>query len=235
MNLAEIRQAFITLSGRFDIEEDLTLANFFINQACQFLDRLSENQKTWASSYAYLAAGGWYVEFQRCRAVKEVWASTTEARWQLEKMDIQDILSTYFTDLIANLDQGTPLYYSPAVTRVSPEGAAPLSNVTDYLDYISTTGQTYNAVLIAPAPSIQTLIDVKGFFYPKELTADNHSNYWSTVHPSLLIKAVLREVEVFNRNSTGVRDWTEAILADLDGINKDLVEEIIAEVDQMEG
>ena len=235
MNLAEIRQSMITLSGRFDIEEDINLANFFINQACRFLDRLAETQKTWASMYSYLDPLDWYIEVNECRAVKEVWASTTSARWQLEKLDIQDMLASYFTDTLANLSAGTPAYYCPAVTRIVPEGSTLPASITDYLDILSSSGQTYNAIIIAPSPDVRTLIDVKGFFYPKDLSLDTDSNFWTVTYPSTLLKAILREIEVFNRNSTGVNDWTSAIMVELDGINKDLVEEIISEVDQMEG
>jgi len=44
----------------------------------------------------------------------------------------------------------------------------------------------------------------------------------------------MRHIEVINRNTQGVNDWDRAISAEVSGIGKDLVEELIAEVTQIE-
>jgi len=54
------------------------------------------------------------------------------------------------------------------------------------------------------------------------------------VHPDVLIMAAMRHVEIVNRNTQGVRDWDGSIAAAVIGIGKDLVEEEIAEVTQIE-
>jgi L-ribulose-5-phosphate 3-epimerase UlaE len=51
----------------------------------------------------------------------------------------------------------------------------------------------------------------------------------------MLLKSALRELEVYNQNKTKIATWTEAILIDAKSVGMDLVEELIAEVDQMEG
>lgn len=234
MNLYEVRRHFCSVSGRYDlVEDDATeLADFFINEGSKLLDRLSEMQKTWASHFRYMVAGDWNVQFPYCRAVKEVWAATRTARWQLEKKDLQWLLANMMTELVTNLDTGDPIYYSPFLTRIV--GELPV-NSDLFVDSIVTEGHRYNAVLVLPPPDERVLIEVKGFYYTDELTENESTNYWTTAHPSLLIKAALRELEVFNQNTTKVQLWDKAIATDVNSINKDLVEEIIAETDQMEG
>ena len=47
--------------------------------------------------------------------------------------------------------------------------------------------------------------------------------------------AANRQIEIDYRNTAGVKDWEAAIQSELLGLGKDLVEEHIAEVNQMEG
>lgn len=238
MNLAQIRDAFRTLSGRYDLtdEDDSGIADLFINQGCKFLDRSTELQKTWATNFVFVDAGSWYAEFPFSRAVKEVWAiNDLTVRWQLEKEKLQNIMSMYLTKQVSLLDRGSTLFYSPAITRQVPEGAVLDPDVSSFTDVLSSSGYGYNAIVIAPPPSGRLLLEVTGLFYSVELVDNDDENFWTTTHPLLLLKAVMREVEVFNRNSQGVKDWETAINTELHITNADLVEEIIAEVDQMEG
>jgi hypothetical protein len=78
-------------------------------------------------------------------------------------------------------------------------------------------------------------VEVVGLFYNKELVADTDENYWSAAHSFLLIMAAMRQLEVINRNTQGVNDWEAVILRDMTSIGFDLVEELVAEVDEMEG
>ena len=236
MILSALRTRLGELSGRFDLTVDNTaLATFFINEGSKFLDRHSETQKTWASNYSYLAVGGWNVQIPSCRAIKEVWVANTASRWQLEKVDIQEMLSNIMPQLASSMTTGNPLYYSPAVTRQVPEAGTLPPGSASYMDVLISTGYPYTAAIIAPPPNGQLLVDVRGLYYSAEFVADGDSNYWSVEHTGLLMKAALREIEVFNRNRQGVKDWEAAIEVDLVSIDKDLVEELIAEVNQMEG
>jgi hypothetical protein len=47
--------------------------------------------------------------------------------------------------------------------------------------------------------------------------------------------ATMRQLEVINRNTQGVNDWEAVILKDMTSIGFDLVEELIAEADEMGG
>jgi hypothetical protein len=76
---------------------------------------------------------------------------------------------------------------------------------------------------------------INGLFYSAELVNDTDENYWSVAHPMLLYMAAMRQVEVVNRNTQGVRDWENSIMADVKTLGFDLVEEHIAEASEMEG
>lgn len=238
MNLIQIRKKFRELSGRFDlVNEDHSDngADFFINEGSKFLDRMDETQKSWATRFASLALDGFFVEIPYCRAIKEVWtASPTNGRWQLEKMNLQDLLDSYLTTLPAEIESGIPLYYSPCVTRSVPPGVS-LSSYQEYLGYVEVTDYNYNAILLNVPTDEAITIVVHGLFYQPVLTSDSDTNYWSEVHPLLLCTAALRQLEVINRNTQGVLDWTNAISTEMNQLGRDLVEELIAEADQMEG
>lgn len=234
MNLNQIRLRFRDLSGRHDLmaTDSTDTIDFLINSGSRFLDRISDHQKTYATYYKKLLQGEWNLQFPYCRAVKEVWIASTTERWQLEKKNLQDLLAGLMTEKVADLDQGDPLYYAPLMTRTI---GTPPTDIDSYIDTITSSGQLYNAVLILPPPDQDLLVEIKGLFYSDELIQDVDENYWSAVHPELLIKAALHELEIFNQNQTKVEAWEKNISLELDGINKDLVDEAIAEVDQMEG
>lgn len=235
MNLLDIKKRFRDLSGRYDLADDdaADTLRFIINSACKNLDRLTENQKTWGSYFNTLAADAYQLTIPHCRAIKEVWLATTTARWQLEKMNLQDIIVNY---LASAPDSGSSLYYSPVITRKIPENAdlSAFSTYMTFLDTITNTNNSYNGIVILPPPDSTVLVEVRGFFYSRELVNDSDENYWSINHPLTLLKAVMRELEVFNQNKSKTNAWDEALANEITNINKDLVEEIVAEVDVME-
>lgn len=235
MNLSDLRDQLGILSGRLDLtEENPDLADFFINEGSRFLDRNSTIQKSYGTFYGYVSSGGWYLEVPSSRGIKKVYVANTEGRYEAKKITLEEMLIYLMSERVANLTSGSPYYYCPAVTRNIPEGATLPTNITDYIDVLTTTGQNYNAILLSPPADGQYLISIEGLFYSKTLTAETDENFWSVNHPSLLLQSALREIEVFNRNSAGVKDWESAIMTILDGINKDLIEEEIADIDQME-
>lgn len=239
MNLLQIRTKFRELSGRFDLVSDTyadTGADFFINEGRKFLDRLDETQKSWASCFRFMETGFWSVQFPYCRAIKEVWAATTESRWQLEKKKLQDLIEGYLTGLPSSREVGTPLYYSPCISRYVPENATVLDieSFIGWVDIPSGNAHEYNAILVNVPTSEKLTITINGLFYSAELVNDTDKNYWSEVHPMLLYMAAMRAVEISNRNTQGVKDWENSIGFEMKQLGMDLVEELIAEVSEME-
>ena len=241
MNLVELREKFRELSGRFDLVNDDFSdngANFFINAGGKYLDRLDETQKSWASCYRWIEIGGSTAVFPYCRAIKEVWiASTGNGRWQLEKKNLQDLIEGYLGGLPSTRTDGVPLYYSPCLTRYIPEDAAvgDLEAFIGFIEIPAGNAYNYNAILLNVPTDERLMVDIKGLFYSMELIEDEDSNYWSTVHPLLLYMAAMRSVEITNRNTQGVKDWEASIGTEMAQLGMDLVEELIAEVSEMEG
>jgi len=239
MNLIQIRTQFRQLSGRYDlVNTDFSDngADFFINEGVRFLDRLDETQKSWANNYQLMAIGDYLVSFPYCRAIKEIWASTTEARWQLEKKSLQDIIDGYGTGLPSSLTSGVPLYYSPCITRYIPEDMddATLATFASYIEIPTKIPGAYNAAVInVPTDTALTLI-ISGLFHSMELSDDTDSNYWTEVHPMLLYMTTMRYVELANRNIRESEEWTKSIRSEVEQLGMDLVEENIAEVSEID-
>ena len=240
MNLLQLRTKFRSLSGRFDlVNTDFTEngADFFINEGRKYLDRLDETQKSWASCFRFVEIGKFSASFPYCRAIKEVWAATSEERWQLEKKSLQDLTAGYLANLPGERNTGSPLYYSPAIARYVPENAeaGDIEAFAGFTDVEAGSYHDFNSVVLSVPVSQKIMLDIRGLFYSMELTEDTEKNYWSEVHPMLLIMSAMRQAEIINRNTQGVNDWTNAITVELRQLGMDLVEEVIAEVDQMEG
>jgi len=240
MNLLQLRAKFRTLSGRFDLvnsDDSDNGADFFINAGSRFLDRLDETQKSWASCFRFVEVNQFAAHFPYCRAIKEVWAATSTERWQLGKKSLQDLIAGYLTGTPTSRTSGAPLYYAPAITRYVPENEAAedFEAFVGFVDVSSGNHYEWNSILLNVPTSEKIMVDVKGLFYSMELVNDTDENYWSAAHPMLLYMAAMRQVEIANRNTQGVNDWTAAITTEMRQLGMDLVEELIAEVDQMEG
>jgi len=238
MNFLQVLLKFRELSGRFDLVSDVgvdTGAGFFINEGRKFLDRLDENQKSWGTSFRFLDIGFYSVQFPYCRAIKEVWAATTTQRWQLEKKNIQDLINGYMLDNPSSRTPGPPQYYSPCITRAIPENQ-PMNSFESFLGWIDVplgNAHEYNAILVNTPTDEKLTILINGLFYSAELINPTDENYWSVAHPMLLYMAAMRQVEVTNRNTQGVKDWEASIASDTKTLGYDLVEENIAEADEM--
>ena len=240
MNLLQLRTKFRSLSGRFDlVNEDFTDngADFFINEGRKYLDRLDETQKSWASCFRLVELGKWSAAFPYCRAIKEVWAATISGRWKLEKKSLQDLTGESLTGLPSGRSTGTPLYYAPAIVRYIPEDAeaGDIEAFAGFTDVEAGGYHEYNSILLSVPVSEQIMLDIRGLFYSMELIEDTDENYWSEAHSLLLYMAAMRQIEVTNRNTQGVKDWTSSIRDEARQIGMDFVEEEITEIDQMGG
>lgn len=237
MDLFHLLRTFRTLTGRYDLIDDDPEMNIIsiINSASMTLDRLSENQKSFGSYFAFLDIGEFSLSIPHCRAIKEVWAASTTARWQIEKKNLQDIILSYLSS--DTITSGDSSYYSPVVTRKIPEDAD-LSTFASYMTYLDTQPNldaNYNGIVIVPPTDTKIMIEVKGLFYSATLAEDSDENYWSAIHPMTLLRAVMRELDIFDQNQSKVDNWNKIIAIDLENISKDLVSEIISEVDEIDG
>jgi len=242
MNLKEVRTQLIKLSGIPDLEDEDGLdngGNFYINEGSRYLDQKSSdllgNSRT--SVFKTLAIGSYYTIFENCRSVLEVWIHTDTGVTRLVKADYSE-LKAYYGEKISDLDKGTPAYYALVHLRFEPnydDQTVSEKLASAFADVVVSDSVDYNAVLITPPPDEAVQLEIVGNFYSPKLTANSSVNFWSARYPGLLLKAALMEIEVYNRNTQGVKDWEAAINADFLGIDMDSVLEQNAEVDALEG
>jgi hypothetical protein len=133
------------------------------------------------------------------------------------------------------------LFYSPALSATlstsSTSGALVVGtsyNITTYAsddDFsnvggTNVAGTTFTATGTTPthwahASSLRSWINTRSF--------------WSEVHPNILLKASLKQLEMFYRNTEGVKDWDNALKDDIIPMDMDAAEEEAAGISQMGG
>ena len=87
-------------------------------------------------------------------------------------------------------------------------------------DHYSTRG----ILLLPPTDAIAT-ISVLGRFHSFFSTTDGDKNYWYEQQEDVMVLACLAVLERSYRNTEGYNDWIRTIKQELDGIDKDLVED----------
>ena len=171
MDLLNLRKQLRKTSGRVElVNEDGSDngANFYIYEGQKHLDRLNETQKSWASTYKFIESGYSSTTFPYCRAIKEVWLSTiADGRWQADKKDLQDLKAEYLSGLPSSRTEGTPLYYSPGISRYVPEDET-FDDFEAFVGFVDTpagNAYEYNAILLNCPVNVKTMVEVVGLFY----------------------------------------------------------------------
>lgn len=237
MTLSEIRTQFVKLTGRNDLVNGSNDngANYFINAGQRFLDLKYRFPKDVGMYPTTLAVGGYSIVIQNyARAIKEVWVANADGRWQLNKKSYQDFLATY-TKKFTLEEQGAVLDYCPAMLRIMPENAAPNAITAGYIPTLAGTSYEYNGILIGPPSEESLYVEVYGLFYSNTLTNNTDESYWSKAHPELLVRAACLQHAIDFHDSGGAKDWLGSIEEQLLNIDKDIVDEEMSEIDQMEG
>ncbi len=117
-------------------------------------------------------------------------------------------------------NQGEPFYYSLDVVRDT---------------FTTESDTTVRGIVMGPPADTYYTITVFGIFRFDELSSDSDTNYWTDEWSFLLLYASLYMLESFYRNSTGMKDWMNAIMVIITGVESDKVEEEIHDINQMRG
>lgn len=220
MNLLAIRTSLAKKSGRYDLVAPATYADtgmdFHINAGEIYLNGISEAARAYAHLFNEILVDEYSVTFaQKCREITSVWGHTGSTRFELEYIDLEDIETTYDT-AVALAATGQPAYYTHATYRILATLAATTLDNFIHLEWPEEddTEYEFQGIITIPPSDATYTITTAGKFLPEPLSADVDINYWSESYPNLLEMATLRSIEVFNRNTAGVRDWTEAIMAE---------------------
>lgn len=237
MNLLEVRRQFVRISGRYDLVIDQTAwadngANFYIQAGQNFLDRFRDAPKAYSSVFRELAVGEWYVTFSKCRTIHNVWINNTEGRSVLEKKDMSWLYAEY-SSTIASTDQGTPLYYCPA--RLQSDDSIDQDALGVFFNYVEDGSSELRGILIFGAPDEAIVVEIQGLFYSEDLDRDISTSYWTDNWPETLVKASMVQLATFQRDHRDADAWINAVKVDLDGIDRDGVDEMISSITQIRG
>ena len=252
MNYYLFRQMFAQRSGRYDlITSTLTDngADFFINAGQRWLDMQLSTGKMRAKNVQSVAAGTIKVYVAGLRSVSEVWAGlAADGLTELAKADLKYLRSLYGEQL-GSVTQSTPTWYAPAIFRPFPDTSTTTTlsgyyDVDDLILPVTTipVHYTYTGIVIAPPPDETYYISVYGTYFNPTLSATyaaptwtQTTSFWLQVYPEVLLMAALRMLELFYRNSEGVKDWEAGIGSALSGMDKDAAEEEMAGISEMGG
>lgn len=242
MNLREIREKFVELSGRVDLVEDLIAyadqgADYYINAGIRELD--TEAFQTWHSiavHYEELASGEYFVALPDMRSIAEVWVSVDSAYYPLGYLEYKYARKRYGASKLSTITTGTPRTFTPVRTRPSPDFLQKDSAVQDSIrDKTEVFESPYKGIVVLPAASMPIVVEVHGSSYSAKLDNNDDENFWSVNFPDILVKAAIREVERSYRNRQGAEDISRFITEQLTKLDMDSALNASLTTDQMGG
>lgn len=244
MNLLELREQLVKLSGRYDLvinpsDYEDNGANFFINAGQRWLDRKTIDRQTVTRAVVIAPINSVSIELPMCRNIQRAFVidSANDLRKELERMWPLDIRNTYYGH--SDHVPGTPVHYAPTFTRNASTfpASGPLAPYANFPDISPMAGanETFDGIIFGPACEREMAFEVCGRYYSVSMVKDTDNSYWSLNHPEILLQAAMRQIEVFQRNTEGVRDWDASITTSLMELDFDLVEEEFDGNQKMEG
>jgi len=249
MDYHDIRELFVKRSGRYDLVDsdwNDSGADFFLNSGQRLLDRIVEHDKSMARSFGTIAEGEWYAVVEGLEAVKEVWITNNDGKLKLEKLSMTE-LREYYYEKVSDVTNGTPLYYALGVFRPYPDASSDLdlsgySDIGDILTMDDGGHYTYNGIVFMPPSDESYTLSIWGKFRSPTLTAiysapnwTETKSYWTELHPDILLKAGLYELEAFYRNTEGAKDWKAILDIDLLSLDSMMADQEMSDVEEMEG
>jgi hypothetical protein len=239
MDLVTLREQFIKMSGRYDLVIDSVNwadsgANFYINAGQNMLDRAAGiSPEVEGHIWKNISINDYYITFQnRCRSIFTVYVNNTEERVLIEKKSLDEMKDLYSKPL-SEVDTGSPKYY--CIAKLREIDAVDKDKVGVFANVSLTTSNDFRGIVLYPPADTDYVVEIFGMFYQLVLTNDTDENFWTILHPELLIKAALYQVELYYSSGRKTQGLFEDIHYNLMEINKDALEEKIYGIDKMEG
>lgn len=125
MNLKQIRDLVIEISGRADLSDVDSVIDVddLINEASKALDRQLFAGMSNPRYTKDLASGDMLIPIPTCRAIKAVWLYTADGKTRLSKADSATEMKGYFSEDKASVIHSTPLVYFPINANHIPSDA----------------------------------------------------------------------------------------------------------------
>ena len=220
MNLREVRKLFIEQSGRYDLwNEDGSDngADRFIQAGQKHLETLVHWDKMDAVKNLFLNGASNFM-LERVRVIKHVYARLTHFDRFVELIRVD--LAQARNYALMNNENAFPLFYTPIRMRGQIDNIETENfflNLEGYTDVLDSQNFSSVGILLTPfiSKTQRVQIEVHGLFRSDILTVDTDTNYWTSEWPNVLLQAAMRELEISNRNTQGVRDWDAAITSAL--------------------
>lgn len=220
MTLLDIRKEFVKKSGRYDLVTDTTTwadngANFYINAGHRVVDKMLAQRSKMTQLSVSLEVNEYEVELTSiARIIKDVEIIDSEGSvLPLEFKNLSELYSLFNKEL-ADIDSGLPSYWTYKVED---------------------TPASIRTLLIWP-PTIEAIdIRVRGWFLLTDYSDDTDEDIWTNDYPEILLKAALAQLEVFYRNTEGYKDWMAAIRDEITLIDMEDVNDVVANINEMEG
>ena len=214
MTLEQLRDRLVRESGRLELDDEAPdgtkYADLHINAGSKYLDLIQEKSLEPGNFRGILHANEISPEIPRCRAIEEVYVLKENSWVRIRKLQPAELVERY--PQVDRTPVSFPLYWTPMKLSKVGTTAFPES-----FSLFNTSYQYYTLSLL-PAAREESEMSVFGRFYSEDLIDDGDTNFWSTNHGELLLLASLRNVESFNRNQSGVRDYEQFMRPLLQGI-----------------
>lgn len=242
MNLKEVRKKVVEISGRYDLVVDIETyndngANYYINNGQKYLDRRGVVENNTTEIFKHINPGDFYVFFKNYRNLLDVrFFDKENNNIELKKIDTKD-----FYSLIQNTSCIEEDFYYYTFLNLTTNPSQDSGNFIDldgfnYLfDVTLNTNYEYTGIVFTPKATQEYTLKLTGKFLSTYLISDEDISFWSINYPSLLVRSTLMQLEIDNRNTTGVKDWSFSIDNELNDIEKDLIEADIIGKNQMKG
>lgn len=227
MNLTQMRGEFKDSSG-FLHWTDIEINNA-LNRALKFLDRKCFTSRRNSRIYRTLEVGSNRILFeQRSQVIKDVWIMETDSRERLTKIDLEEIRRQDFTS-------GKPKHYLGIETDYHDKTADSL-NVPGVFADLSPIEAWGMGLAFDRVADKEYYIEVYGRFLTPALNDIQVENWWSIWYPELLLQAAIYLLDVRYRNSSGGLELYNVIMATINEINNEEIEEELEGVSMvMEG
>lgn len=249
MDLKNLREFIRDMNGRFDLVDsngvDIGGSDILIRNALRWLDDRQPTIHTDANYTTTVPAGLTRLKLKRCKVVDDVWASTSSARFHLDRLTLHQYRHSYASRQggtpstsppFANVDtaRSIPTNYALATGEIAPQAdkgandffghSSSLDNLVDVGDIIPGDQEDSILLFIYPAPDVQYDISVYGKFRSKELWKDTDKNYWTVEYPEVVAHAANWLLAMRDQNQERSRSAFESLSILLRAIDIQYVE-----------
>jgi len=211
--LAEIRTLVRRRAGNDQSTSDAVIDGYIQSGQRELLDTYQDTAKSESESEHAITVGDYSVDVTTCRAIIRVmlYDATDDRRVYLQKLSYDEMIDTY--PELENTDQGEPVCYT-----IWPS---------------STATSTKTIRIMPPSDNDYTII-VLAKRYAAVLVDDADENYWSVVHPNVLVSAAVYQWALDHSNNQLASLMFQATENALRNIAYDIAEEEAAEDCAME-